>query len=188
MLEVEIDSFVSLVIPQRVGNYTFRNVIGQGSSSAVLAATDRSSGRDYALKVMSHSDLVERNLLQKVERELTIIQTVNHEHIIRFHEIFRQDDLIFIVTEKCDGGDLLSYIIDGHIKDKQTLKRLFRQIALAVQYLHQRGLLTMTSNQRMLFLIQKATQNSLTLALRSSSRLLSMRRKVAALFTPLLNS
>jgi serine/threonine protein kinase len=113
MLEAETEAFVSLVVPQQVGNYTFRSVIGQGANSVVLSATDRSSGRVYAVKVMSHADLVHRNLLQHVERELAIIQIVNHEHIIRFHEIFQQNDLIFVVTEKCDGGDLLSYIIDG---------------------------------------------------------------------------
>jgi serine/threonine protein kinase len=59
MLEVETEIFVSLVIPQQVGNYTFHSVIGQGANSVVLAATDRTSGKVYAVKVMSHSDLVD---------------------------------------------------------------------------------------------------------------------------------
>jgi serine/threonine protein kinase len=48
--------------------------------------------------------------------------------------------LIFVVLEKCDGGDLLEYILDGRISDIGIVKQLFRDVALAVQYLHQQGI------------------------------------------------
>jgi serine/threonine protein kinase len=140
MLTVETEQFVPLSVPQQIGNYMLHRVIGQGSTCAVLEATDRLTGKDYAVKVMSYADLKSQNLLRKLERELSIIQSLHHDHIIRFREIIRDGDLIFIVTENCDGGDLFSSIVDGDTKDISTLKRLFHQIVLGVQYLHRQGI------------------------------------------------
>jgi serine/threonine protein kinase len=54
--------------------------------------------------------------------------------------VLRQGDLIFLVTEICNGDGLLSWIIDRRIEDSRTLKELFRQFALGVQYLHDKGI------------------------------------------------
>jgi serine/threonine protein kinase len=51
-----------------------------------------------------------------------------------------KDDLILIVSEKCDGGELFDHISENRIRDQRMLKRLFWQIALAVQYFHEQGI------------------------------------------------
>jgi MAP/microtubule affinity-regulating kinase len=140
MIEAETTEFVSLSIPRQFGNYTVQKILGQGSTCVVVEAMDRLSGKDYAVKVMSYSDLKSRNLLLKVERELGILRRISHEHVLRFHEFRREGDLMFIVTENCVGGDLLSWIVDGRVKEKRTMKRLFYEIALGVQYLHSQGI------------------------------------------------
>jgi serine/threonine protein kinase len=139
MIHTETDDGFPLAIPRCIGTYILGDVIGQGSSSAVIAAIDRSSGKEYAIKVMSATNLRDSRLLQKIERELDIVQTLNHDNIIQFREIIRDGDLICIVSEKCDGGDLFEMIRFGKLSDRSTLKRLFRQIAQAVQYLHWNG-------------------------------------------------
>jgi hypothetical protein len=40
--------------------------------------------------------------------------------------------LVFGVLEKSDGGDLLEHMLDGRIRDMDTVKRLFKDAALAV--------------------------------------------------------
>jgi serine/threonine protein kinase len=140
MIEAETTEFVSLSIPRQFGNYTVHKILGQGSTGVVVEATDRLSGKDYAVKVMSYSDLKSRNLLLKVERELGILRRISHEHVLRFHEFRREGDLMFIVTENCVGGDLLSWIVDGRVKEKGTVKRLFYEVALGIQYLHSQGI------------------------------------------------
>jgi serine/threonine protein kinase len=140
MITAKTDAAIILSIPTRVGNYTFQRVIGQGCMSVVLEATDRSSGKVFAVKVMSRTDLECRKLMNKVMRKVSILKRVQHKHIIHLQQVFARHDLIFIVTENCGGGDLLSWIADGRTRKNQTFKRLFQQIALAVQYLHHQGI------------------------------------------------
>jgi serine/threonine protein kinase len=138
--DAETANFITLSIPRQFGNYTVHKVIGQGSTSVVVEVTDRSSGKDYAAKVMSHKDLRTRNLYQMVEREVRLLQRLSHEHILHFHELVNQGDLIFIVTENCCGGDFLSWILEGRLKQKSTMKRLFYEVVMAVKYLHEQGI------------------------------------------------
>jgi serine/threonine protein kinase len=136
---IDTDS-LSLVIPQHFGNYISHQVIGQGSTCIVIEATDRSSGKDYAVKVMSSSDLAAHNLIKKINREISILRSLTHPNIVRFHDFIRQDDLLFLITENCTGGDLLTWITEGRTTDEQTRKRLFHDVVVGVQHLHQQGI------------------------------------------------
>jgi serine/threonine protein kinase len=140
MIHVLTEEDFLLTMPCHIGNYAIGNVMGQGASSVVLAAVDRSSGKEYAIKVMSSLDIQNRNIRHKIDRELAIITTLDHENIVRFREVLCEGDLICVVSEKCDGGDLFQYICNGSTADRLTQKRLFRQIALGVQYLHHQGI------------------------------------------------
>jgi 5'-AMP-activated protein kinase catalytic alpha subunit len=139
-IDAETADFVTLSIPRQFGNYTVHKVIGQGSTSVVDEVTDRSSGKDYAAKVMSHKDLRTRNIYQMVEREVRLLRRLSHEHLLHFHELVSHGDLLFIVTENCSGGDLLSWILEGRLKQKSTMKRLFYEVVMAVKYLHGQGI------------------------------------------------
>jgi serine/threonine protein kinase len=140
MLHVETDEMFTLEIPRYIDNYVIGHILGKGITSAVLSATDRRTGKEYALKVMSSSNLTDHRLLSKINRELAIVQTLNHKNIVRFYDVIVQEDLIVIVSERCEGGELFEYISENRIRDQRMLKRLFWQIALAVQYLHEQGI------------------------------------------------
>jgi serine/threonine protein kinase len=121
MIHNETADYVNLSIPRQFGNYTIRKVIGQGMTSAVLEALNSNTGKDYAIKVMSYSDLEDRNILPMVERELTMLRRLSHPNVLHFHEFLRQGDLLLIVTEHCNDGDLLSWILDGRLNEKLTV-------------------------------------------------------------------
>jgi hypothetical protein len=60
MIEVETGDSVIFTIPRHFGTDTTGKVIGQGSICEVLEAADCSSGKDYAVNVMSYSNFQER--------------------------------------------------------------------------------------------------------------------------------
>jgi serine/threonine protein kinase len=134
------DSGCLLWIPKQIDNYTLHANIGTGATGVVLDATDRRSGQDFAIKVMSWSDIEQRRMSHKIERELSIVPTLKHQYIAEFHEVFRVGDFVCVVSPNYRGGDLLSSIIDGHTSDAHTAKRLFWEICSAVQYLHERAI------------------------------------------------
>jgi non-specific serine/threonine protein kinase len=140
MITTETADCVPLSIPRRFGNYIAHKVIAQGTTSVVIDASDRITGQAYAVKVMSRNDLENRKIIPLVERELAILRRLSHEHVLKFREFLRNGDLLFFVTDSYVGGDLFSWILENRIDQLSTLKRLFYDVLLAVQYLHSQGI------------------------------------------------
>jgi MAP/microtubule affinity-regulating kinase len=140
MIEAQTLENARLSIPRQFRNYTAVEKIGQGSTCAVLDAVDRSTGKSYAVKVMSQKNLEQRHLLLKVEREASILRQLCHANVIQFHECFRDGDLLFLVTENCAGGDLLKWISEERLSSAAAQTRVFYEICLGIQYLHNRGI------------------------------------------------
>jgi serine/threonine protein kinase len=140
MISAQTMQYTTLLIPRELSHCNVRKVIAQGSRSVVLEAIDRESGKDYAVKVMSHEDLKNRNLLEMVQHEILFLQRLTHNDIIHFHEVIPYDELLFIITENHPEGDLLSWVIARRVCDRLLPKQLFYDIVLAVQYLHKQGI------------------------------------------------
>jgi hypothetical protein len=52
-------------------------------ASAVVQAIDVSTGRTYAVKIVSADDLAGHSLLKQFEQELAILRELYHERIVR---------------------------------------------------------------------------------------------------------
>jgi serine/threonine protein kinase len=74
MIKTQTEDCYTLYVPKQIGHYVLGQVIGQGATSVVFSVTDCQTGKEYAMKVMSRSDLVDRSFLQQIERELSIIR------------------------------------------------------------------------------------------------------------------
>ena len=44
--------------------------------------------------------------------ELRSLQKVDHPHLLRFIEAFRDSKNYYVVTEHCQGGELFNYVLD----------------------------------------------------------------------------
>jgi serine/threonine protein kinase len=140
MIRVETQRHFGLSVQRQIGNYTLHCVIERGASSVVFEATDEISGKCYAIKVVSRVNAAARRRVERLDRELAIMAKIQHKYIAQFRETICFGNLTYIVTEYCGGGELFSWIVDRRTKNKQMTKRIFRQILLAVQYLHRRGI------------------------------------------------
>ena len=49
-----------------------------------------------------------------LEEELSILTTVDHPNIIKFHETYSDYRYVHIVMELCEGGELFEKIIEQH--------------------------------------------------------------------------
>ena len=60
--------------------------------------------------------------------------------MIRLYEFYVDDLFYYIVTEYCEGGDLLKVIFEkGSMKESQTCK-IMKQILAGIEYCHERNI------------------------------------------------
>lgn len=72
----------------------------------------------------------------QIESECSILRSLNHPNIIRVFEAFDTAEAVYIILELVEGGELFDRIVSSGQLDEKTSKFLFRQMALAIKYLH----------------------------------------------------
>uniref|UniRef100_A0A182JWU1 Protein kinase domain-containing protein n=1 Tax=Anopheles christyi TaxID=43041 RepID=A0A182JWU1_9DIPT len=93
-----------------------------------------------ACKLIDTKKCSEKFRKRFLPRELTILLHVRHPYIIRINAIIKCRNKICIFMRYAEMGDMLSFVIEhGPLGEAQT--RIWcRQLALAVQYLHESGI------------------------------------------------
>ena len=67
----------------RIGQYSVKKTLGEGSFGKVKLAVHRVSGQEVALKIISRKKLISRDMAGRVEREIQYLQLLRHPHIIK---------------------------------------------------------------------------------------------------------
>lgn len=77
---------------QRIGQYTIKRTLGEGSFGKVKLAVHRITGQEVALKIISRKKLISRDMAGRVEREIQYLQLLRHPHIIKLYELQRKSE------------------------------------------------------------------------------------------------
>ncbi|XP_034851332.1 serine/threonine-protein kinase 33 isoform X3 [Mirounga angustirostris] len=67
--------------------YTFGKILGQGSFGMVIEATDKETETKWAIKKVN-KDKAGSSAVKLLEREVNILKSVKHEHIIHLEQVF----------------------------------------------------------------------------------------------------
>jgi serine/threonine protein kinase len=115
-------------------NYQIGRVLGRGSFATVHLA--RNKTMTCALKLIdlrsdSNYSASKRELMQLIQREITIHSLSHHENIVRFIEsfCFSNGRMMAISLEYCSGGDLAGYLT--RIRDGRKLLSLSTKSTLS---------------------------------------------------------
>ncbi|XP_017271528.1 NUAK family SNF1-like kinase 2 [Kryptolebias marmoratus] len=119
--------------------YEFLETLGKGTYGKVKRARER-SGRLVAVKSIRKEKIKDEQDLVHIRREIEIMSSLCHPHIITIYEVFESKDKIVIVMEYASRGDLYDYICDRKSLSEREARHFFRQIVSAVHYCHQNGI------------------------------------------------
>ena len=116
--------------------------IGQGAYASVRVAFDKSLGCKVALKIYDKSKLVEPQRQKGVQREIKIMEKLNHPHVVKVYTSFDTKRHVVIEMENVKGTSLHGYL---KAKEKRRLdeaeaKRIFRQVVNGVEYCHSKSI------------------------------------------------
>ncbi|XP_023586076.1 NUAK family SNF1-like kinase 2 isoform X2 [Trichechus manatus latirostris] len=92
-----------------------------------------------AIKSIRKDRIKDEQDLMHIRREIEIMSSLNHPHIIAIHEVFENSSKIVIVMEYASQGDLYDYISERQRLSEPDARHFFRQIVSAVSYCHQNG-------------------------------------------------
>ncbi|KAJ8360705.1 hypothetical protein SKAU_G00172300 [Synaphobranchus kaupii] len=119
--------------------YEFLQTLGKGTYGKVKKAVER-SGRMVAIKSIRKEKIKDEQDLIHIRREIEIMSSLNHPHIITIYEVFENKHKIVIVMEYASRGDLYDYICEQQKLSEREARHFFRQIVSAVHYCHRNGI------------------------------------------------
>jgi serine/threonine-protein kinase len=109
--------------------------------ATVYKAIQLSMNRSVAIKVMEVRLSKEEDFLRRFEREARVVAEFSHPYILKVFDYgVSEDGFTYIVMELHIGGSLTQRILAGKLPPEQVL-RTFDQIAQALEYAHERGIL-----------------------------------------------
>lgn len=114
--------------------------LGEGSFAKVYLG-EFQFGRDntyskLACKIIDMKKTPAEYKNKFLRRELEILATCSHPHIVAIHSIFKRYDKYFIFMRYAERGDLYEVVqANGAVAESQA-RIWIRQIALAIEYLH----------------------------------------------------
>ncbi len=114
--------------------------IGSGGMAVVYKAIDERLGRDVAIKVLRPSLTADEDFVRRFEVESRMLAKLSHPNIAAIHDVGRDEDTHYLVTEYVDGQNLKVIIRnEGKLTVERTL-RLALQICAGIGFAHQSGI------------------------------------------------
>ena len=124
--------------------FEFKEKIGQGNFGLVRKCIEKSTGKEYAVKIMDKNKIKKRDL-PFIIQERNYMILIKHPNIVSLVQDFEDENCIYFVMEYFKGGDLAKYMkkLKENIKEKNLERiaaKIIRIIAQGVEYLNQFGI------------------------------------------------
>jgi 3-phosphoinositide dependent protein kinase-1 len=130
------------VVKKGVKDFNFGRTLGEGSYSTVLAATDRQTLREYAIKVLDKRHIIKEKKVKYVNIEKdTLNRLTEHPGIVRLYYTFQDERSLYFVLDLASGGELLGFLKKMTTFDVECTRFYGAQILDAIDYMHSRGVI-----------------------------------------------
>jgi 5'-AMP-activated protein kinase catalytic alpha subunit len=126
--------------PKTLGDYIIKKTIGKGTFSKVKLGVHKETKQKVAIKILEKSAIVEKDDLERIIREMTILNQIDHINVIKVYDIYESEDNYLIIMEYCEGGELFNYIVKNQKLSEEETSFFFYQIINGVEYLHSKNI------------------------------------------------
>ena len=145
MIKATTENGYSIRVPKLFGRYKCLKLLGWGGTSIVILVEDLKDRTKWAAKIVSIQDIEKRKLLHSIEKEMAMLQEIDHPNIIKIREHFEienkyEERFIVMIMEYCEHGDLLTFTTKRKLKDEKLIKKIIYNFLDAIKYLHSGGI------------------------------------------------
>ncbi|XP_074735607.1 serine/threonine-protein kinase Nek4 isoform X2 [Strix uralensis] len=123
--------------------YCFLRAVGKGSYGEVSLVRHQQDSKQYVIKKLNLKNASNRER-KAAEQEAQLLSQLKHPNIVTYRESWQgEDGLLYIVMGFCEGGDLYHKLKEqkGKLLPENQVVEWFVQIAMALQYLHEKHIL-----------------------------------------------
>uniref|UniRef100_A0A8C7PGX2 Serine/threonine-protein kinase DCLK2 n=1 Tax=Oncorhynchus mykiss TaxID=8022 RepID=A0A8C7PGX2_ONCMY len=114
--------------------YKVGKVIGDGNFAVVKDCVERSTGKEYALKIIDKAKCSGKEHL--IENEVAVLRRVKHPNIIQLIDEVDTPTELYLVMELVKGGDLFDAITSSTKYTERDASVMVFNLAGALKYLH----------------------------------------------------
>ncbi|XP_022524751.1 calcium/calmodulin-dependent protein kinase (CaM kinase) II gamma 1 isoform X11 [Astyanax mexicanus] len=116
--------------------YQLYEELGKGAFSVVRRCVKKSTGQEYAAKIINTKKLSARDH-QKLEREARICRLLKHPNIVRLHDSIAEEGFHYLVFDLVTGGELFEDIVAREYYSEADASQCINQILESVNHIHQ---------------------------------------------------
>ncbi|XP_052737286.1 serine/threonine-protein kinase GA29083 [Bicyclus anynana] len=114
--------------------YSVGKIIGDGNFAVVRMCKDKSTGKEYALKVIDKAKCKGKE--HYVEAEVRVMRKLCHPRIVSLVEDQDSPEWLFLIMELVSGGDLFDSIAAASKFSEPQARLLIGHLTSAIAYLH----------------------------------------------------
>ncbi len=124
----------------QLGDHILLEELGRGGMGRVYRARHKYLNRVDAVKVVSEALVSQEGTLERFQREIAIAGQLNHPNIVRATHAGEDNGMLYLVMEYIQGVDLQRVINHRKPLPFPLAVDLVKQVAHALQYAHDHGL------------------------------------------------
>lgn len=128
------------ILPCRFGDYVLEKVMGRGGMGVVYAGHQTHLDRPVAIKMIRSGALASSEEVQRFYSEARSAAKLDHPNIVTVYQCGEHNGHHFFSMDLVVGTDLAKLIQDGAMEPRRAA-RYVRDVARAIQYAHDRGIL-----------------------------------------------
>ena len=111
---------------RKIGQYILGKSIGEGTFGKVKIGTHITTKEKVAVKILEKSKITDIADVERVSREIHILKTVQHPHVVQLYEIIETPKKLYLIMEFASGGELFDYIVKYQRVEEPEACRFFQ--------------------------------------------------------------
>ncbi|KAI9227783.1 MAG: phosphoinositide-dependent protein kinase 1 3-{5--1h pyrrol-3-Yl}-N-(2-piperidin-1-Yl-ethyl)-benzamide complex, partial [Piptocephalis tieghemiana] len=121
-------------------DFTFGQALGEGSYSTVLIAVEKSTGKEFAAKIIDKKHIIREKKTKYAEIEKRALNRLHHPSIVRLHYTFQDPYSLYFILDLARSGELLTWIRKLGGFSTRVTQHYAAELIHATAYIHDHGI------------------------------------------------